>query len=373
MAVNQRPQKNSPLSKVLTKNHSVFEQRKKAHIDLSLDDRTQNITPTDFDSIRLIHESLPEINLSEVSLQTQLLGQRVSSPHFISSMTAGSPDSTAINLRLATGAAENNWLMAVGSQRRELTDQNAAQEWKTIRTKVPKAKFISNIGLEELITYTNQKSIDQILKLTDSIEALGIYIHLNPLQEAFQKQDQAFFKNGLKAIEKLCAKSSVPVLVKEVGFGISKNTAQKLFKAGVSIVDVSGKGGTHWGRLEGLRDQSQDQILANASLAFKDWGYSTVESLLDCQSLVHKKSIWASGGIRNGVDSVKCLALGAKAVGIAQPLMKAAILSDKDVIKVMNRFDYELKVAMFGLGISNIQSLAHPKTLKKVLYVKRSI
>ena len=345
--------------------HAEFEQRKKAHIDLSLDPRTQAQTASHFDKIKLLHEALPEINLSDVKLETKLLGYHFSSPHFVSSMTAGHQNSKVINMRLAKAAASMNWLMAVGSQRRELTDTQASFEWKTIKSQSPKTQFVSNIGIEELIV----RPISEILKLTESVESLGIYVHLNPLQEAFQNKDQANFKNGLAAIKKLCKASPVPVLVKEVGYGISKTTAQKLLLAGVEVIDVAGKGGTHWGLLEGLRDKSQAGLLADSSLAFKDWGFSAVESLIQCKALTKKNSFWASGGIRSGVDSAKCLALGARAVGVAQPLMKAAIESDEDVLEVMTRFDYELKVALFGVGVSSLKELAK----KKVCYVNGTI
>lgn len=353
------------MSANFTDKHAAFEQRKKAHIDLSLDPRTQAQTASHFEKIKLIHEALPEINLADVNLETKLLGYQFSSPHFVSSMTAGHQNSKVINMRLAKAAAKNNWLMAVGSQRRELTDVQAAFEWQVIKSASPQTQFVSNIGLEELI----RQPTSEILKLTESVEALGIYVHLNPLQEAFQNKDQANFKNGLAAIKKLCKVSPVPVLVKEVGYGISKTTAQKLLLAGVEVIDVAGKGGTHWGLLEGLRDQSQAGLLADSSLAFKDWGFSAVESLLQCKTLTKKNSFWASGGIRSGVDSAKCLALGARAVGIAQPLMKAAIESDQHVLDVMTRFDYELKVALFGVGVAELKDLAK----KKVCYVNGTI
>lgn len=345
--------------------YTEFEQRKKAHINLALDPRTQAQTTSHFEKIKLIHEALPEINLSDVSIETKLLGYQFSSPHFISSMTAGHQNSKVINMRLAKAAAQKNWLMAVGSQRRELTDSQAVFEWQVIKSQSPKTQFVSNIGVEELI----QQPVAEILKLTESVEALGIYVHLNPLQEAFQNLDQANFKNGLAAIKKLCKASPVPVLVKEVGYGISKTTAQKLLLAGVDVIDVAGKGGTHWGLLEGLRDQSQAGLLAEASTAFKDWGFSAVESLIQCKTLLKKNSFWASGGIRSGVDSAKCLALGARAVGVAQPLMKAALESDQQVLDVMARFDYELKVALFGVGVAELKDLAK----KKVWYVNGTI
>lgn len=342
-------------------NFESFEKRKQDHINLALDHKTQAVTATHFEKIKLIHNALPEINLSDVDLTTKLLGENFNSPHFISSMTAGHKNSKEINLRLAVAAAGKNWLMGVGSQRRELSDSSASAEWKTIKANSKKTQFVANIGLEELI----KQPIERILKLTDSVEALGIYVHVNSLQEAFQKKNQADFKNGLAAIKKLCKASVVPVLVKEVGFGISKSTAEKLFTVGVTVVDVAGKGGTHWGLLEGFRDETTEGLLRDSSHAFSDWGFSTVESLMQCRSLYKKlgkkHSLWASGGIRSGVDSLKCLALGAKAVGIAQPLMKSAVVSEQMVLNVMDRFDYELKVALFGVGVVNLKELGKKK------------
>ncbi len=339
------------------KMNQKFESRKKEHIVWALNSKTQSQTDDHFAWIRLLHKPLPEINLSSVSLKTTLLKKEFSSPHFISSMTAGHAESLKINLRLAEAAAEKSWLMCVGSQRRELTDLKAQKEWKSIRKQSPKTQFVSNIGLEELI----HTPLKNILQLTENLESLGLIVHVNPLQEALQKKDQADFSGGYKAIEKLVRAAHVPVIIKEVGFGIDPETAKKLFSLGVSVVDVSGKGGTHWGLLEGLRHQKSQNNLFESSLAFTDWGYSTIESLLMCNSLLKKNTVWASGGIRNGVHSAKCLALGAKAIGVAQPLMKAAVVSKLKVLNVMDQFDYELKVALFCTGVVNLKQLETKK------------
>ncbi len=336
-----------------------FEARKKEHIVWALNSKTQSQTDDHFDWVRLIHQPLPEINLSDVGLKTQILKKTFSSPHFIGSMTAGHAQSKKINLRLAEAAAEKNWLMCVGSQRRELTDEQAQTEWKSIRKLSPKTQFVSNIGLEELI----QTPLKNILKLAENLEALGLIIHVNPLQEALQKKNQANFSGGLKAIEKISKNSEIPIIVKEVGFGMDLETVKRLFSLGVSVVDVSGKGGTHWGLLEGLRHQKNKNNLFESSQAFKDWGYSTIESLLMCNSLAKKNVVWASGGIRSGVHSAKCLALGAKAVGIAQPMMKAAVSSKLAVLNVMDQFDYELKVALFCTGVVSLKQLDTKKVL----------
>lgn len=334
-----------------------FEQRKQDHIRLALSDKqTQGLVDSQFSKIKLIHQALPEINFNEVSLETNVINQQVSSPHFVSSMTAGHVDSKKINLNLALASQQKNWLMGVGSQRRELTDSLAAQEWQTIRKAAPDAKFISNIGILELI----QNPADSILKLVDNLEAVGLIIHLNPLQEIFQKNSYIDFTDGLKAIETITKKTKTPIIIKEVGFGINSDLAQKLFNVGVTAVDVAGTGGTHWGWIEALR-QPDHAIERMAIDAFNDWGTTTVDCLLQNQEKILFQQIWASGGIRNGVDSAKCLALGARAVGLAQPLMKAALQSQESVLKVMDLFDYQLKVAMFCTGVRKCEDYLHKK------------
>ncbi|MFZ3231075.1 MAG: type 2 isopentenyl-diphosphate Delta-isomerase [Pseudobdellovibrio sp.] len=333
-----------------------FEQRKKDHIRLALSEKTQGLVDSQFSKIKLVHNALPEINFNEVSLETTLLNQTVSSPHFVSSMTAGHADSKKINLNLALACQQKKWLMAVGSQRRELTDSSAIQEWQEIRKNAAKVKFISNIGILELI----QNPAEVILKLVENIEAVGIYIHLNSLQEVFQKNSYIDFSKGLKAIETLAKKTKIPVLVKEVGFGIQADLIKKLFESGVSVVDVAGSGGTHWAWIEALR-QDEKSIEREAIEAFSDWGSTTVDCLLHTQENILFHPIWASGGIRNGVDSAKCLALGARAVGIAQPIMKAALIDEETVLKIMDLFDYQLKVSMFCTGMRKCEDYLHKK------------
>lgn len=333
-----------------------FEKRKTDHIQLALGEGSQALVKSGFSRIKLIHQALPEFNFKDLSTNVKLLGRDFSSPHFVSSMTAGHADSFKINLNLAKAAKSCNWLMAVGSQRRELVDNIALNEWKKIKSEVPDLNLISNIGILELLSHTPA----QILKLAENLEAIGLFVHLNPLQELFQNNPEVNFAGALKAIENLTKHSPVPILVKEVGFGINKELSHKLFQLGVKIVDVSGNGGTHWGQIEALR-QFPDSLIYNAAEAFHDWGQSTVDCLLKLQdeNLFHQ--IWASGGIRNGVDSAKCLAMGARAVGIAQPLMKAAVESEELTLKVMQQFDYQLKVAMFCSGIKKCEDFLHQK------------
>ena len=340
----------------MSDSYNEFEDRKRDHIRLALDESAQQLVRSGYSKIKLVHQALPEIDYNDVSLKVKLLGHEVSTPHFVSSMTAGHQDSLKINRNLALAAAENGWLMGVGSQRRELTDNEASIEWREIVSSVPDLKLVSNIGILEVLTQNPEK----IMELVVNLNAIGLYIHLNPLQEVFQNNSYLNFNGALAAIEKLVKQSHVPILVKEVGFGINKDMANSLFDIGVKVVDVSGHGGTHWAKIEALR-QTKESIIYNSADAFADWGYSTVDCLLDLQDQVLFHQIWASGGIRSGVDSAKCMALGARAVGIAQPLMKAALVGANEVGHAMREFDFQLKTALFCMGIKRCEELLHKK------------
>jgi len=334
----------------------AFERRKQDHLRLAMDPRTQVTGAAGFDFVRLTHEALPDLNFSEISLKTKILGFDCQSPFYISSMTAGHEQGEMINSRLAKLSHERGILMGVGSQRKELIDGSAALEWKKIRSTAPNARLIGNLGIAQLI----HSSIEQVQKLVDSLQAVALFIHLNPLQEVLQPEGTPEFKGGLQAIAKLVKRLSVPVVVKEVGCGFSASTMKRLEEAGVSIIDVSGLGGTHWGRLEGLRSD-ESSASYQASVVFQDWGIPTLESLLLGQEHLVKSQLWASGGVRSGLDAAKLLAMGAKAVGVAKPFLKGALESEEALMKILNQFEYELKVALFCTGTGSVSELEQKK------------
>ena len=326
-------------------NNQQFERRKSDHIRMALDPKNQTTGLSGFDQITLIHEALPDLNFSEIDLTTEIFGAKLKSPIFVSSMTAGHEKGFLLNTRLAKAASHKGWMMGVGSQRKELSDSTAANEWIAIRREIPDAMFVGNLGIAQVI----QTPVSQIQKLVDSLEAKALFVHLNALQECLQPEGTPQFRGGLQALEKLVENLSVPVIVKEVGCGFSKSTLQRLESVGVFAVDVSGLGGTHWGRIEGERSKA-GSALHESALSFKNWGTSTLDSLLFAKEILHKTQTWASGGIRSGLDVAKSLALGAHMVGVAKPLLEAAMLSQEEVEKLMDLFDYELKVALFCTG-----------------------
>lgn len=383
------------------KHDPKFESRKKDHITQSLNAANQvGLSPSD--QVRLFHKALPEINFEEVSLDTQIFNStaHLSSPIFISSMTAGHQEGEKLNYTLAKACAEKNWLFAVGSQRKQLSDSKQDQEWATILQEFPKLNLVGNIGLTQLISY----GPEPVLKLIESLKAKAIFVHTNSLQEALQMEGTPQFKNGFKALEKLAALSPVPVLLKETGCGFDQETLRTLFQVpGLYGVDVAGFGGTHWGRIEGHRNvahtaenknsensksdatqSSESKDLKNnesdlrdmyikASETYANWGISTAEALSYCYDLTHETQkssattdsktykntgvkYWASGGIRSGLDVVTCLSMGAEMVGVAQPILKAALEGYDSLIQYMELLEFETKIGLFCTGFNNVNS-----------------
>jgi isopentenyl-diphosphate delta-isomerase len=333
-----------------------FERRKGDHIRLSLDARVQAEGLSGFEDITLIHEALPELNFEEVELFCSSLGQRIPTPFLVSSMTAGHAGSTDLNARLALACEARGWRMGVGSQRRELTDINASREWKNVRKLAPKVQLLGNLGLSQLIA----TPLEQVQKLAEDLEASAMIIHLNALQECLQPEGTPQFKGGLKALKKLTKFLSIPVIVKETGCGFSKNTLERLQDTGVAAVDVSGLGGTHWGRIEGFRNPE----LKSVADTFSTWGISTVESVTSAIALKPKYEVWASGGVRSGLDAAKLLALGARTVGVAKPILEAALQDPEALDRRMQLIEQELKIAMFCTGSATISDLRKKKVWK---------
>ena len=335
-----------------------FAQRKREHIRLALEDHNEATGGSGLEDLELIHEALPEIDFENVSLQSQTSwGWSLSTPFLVSSMTAGHVDSIELNGRLAQACERRGWLMGLGSQRRELFDSQAEQEWKTLRKNVPRVRFIGNIGLSQLIAQP-----DDAQRLIEAPQAEALFVHTNPLQESLQAEGTPQFKGGLRALEKLCKTLTVPVIFKETGCGMSQSTLEKLKSVGVAAVDVSGYGGTHWGRIEGGRalEGSPGRLLSET---FSHWGISTVQSVLNAKKTQASYDIWASGGVRTGVDAAKLLALGCRVIGFAKPILQAALRSEESLNQKMELIEQELKIAMFCTGSENLKQLVEEDNL----------
>ena len=336
----------------MPENYSQFEQRKQDHIKLALQSENQASEMNAFDAIALTHEALPDLNFSDLTLRSHRFGQVINKPFLVSSMTAGHQDAPTINRHLLTACESMGWAMGVGSQRRELTDPSAAFEWSPLRRDFPEVSLFGNVGIAQLI----QTPLLHIQRLVDVLAAEALIIHCNPLQEVIQPEGTPDFKGCWQALEALVKVSQVPVVVKETGCGFSLKTLQQLNDLGVAAVDVSGLGGTHWGRIEGQRNAS-GSLLNRAAETFRNWGIDTVKSVHHAINLQPHFEVWGSGGVRHGLDAAKLFALGVNMVGFAKPMLEAAIESDAAVIELMQLIEYEVKMALFCTGSASLADL----------------
>jgi isopentenyl-diphosphate Delta-isomerase len=270
-------------------------------------------------------------------------------------MTGGTHEAQEINRLLAKTAQNFGIAMGLGSQRAAIEDPDLAYSFK-IRDVAPDILLFSNLGAVQL---NYGYSIEHCRQAVDMIEADALVLHLNPLQEALQPEGETRFEGLLKKIETVCSKIDQPVIVKEVGWGISGSVAKKLMDAGISAIDVAGAGGTSWAKVEMHRADSQ--INAEIAAEFDDWGIPTVDSILQVKQAAPGLPIFASGGIRNGVDIAKSIALGANLAGIAGKFLKAASQGESALQKVCLRLERELKISMFASGAGTIEALQNTK------------
>lgn len=336
-------------------NLNQFEKRKAEHITLALREENQTTQLAGLEHLQFHHEALPDLDFSDITITTQCLGQTRTKPFFVSSMTAGHQRGVHINRTLALACETMGWAMGVGSQRRQLLDDNAEVEWLRLRDLAPDVMLFGNIGLAQIIN----TPVAKIQQLASSIQAAGMIVHLNPLQECLQPEGTPNFRGGEAALNELAKQLNVPVIVKETGCGFSQKTLARLMQYPLGAIDISGLGGTHWGRIEGQR--ATDEKTKTAADTFKNWGVTTVQSMTYALAQAPACEIWASGGVRSGLDAAKLFALGANMVGLAKPMLATALDSYDATCEAMRRIELELKIAMFCTGSATLAALGEDK------------
>jgi len=296
--------------------------RKEEGIDVVLKRNVQAKEATTLlECVHLIHCALPEMDMAEIDLSTKFLGKKLGAPIVVDSMTGGAPKAEEINGTLAEVAEEKGFAMGLGSQRAGLLSESMARTYSIARKRAPTAFLFANIGGAQL---AKGFSVENAEKLVSMIGADALAVHLNPLQEVVQPEGEAVFRGVLASISNLCEKVSVPVIVKEVGAGISREVAKKLEGAGVAAINVSGAGGTSWAGVEAIRASERNRSgKALLGALFWDWGIPTAAALMEVRKAV-KVPVIASGGLRNGLEVAKCVALGANACGMARPMLEHA-------------------------------------------------
>jgi isopentenyl-diphosphate delta-isomerase len=286
-----------------------------------------------------------------VDLTAEIFGTKLNAPILISSMTGGTEEAGEINRVLATAAQETGVAMGLGSQRAALEQPNLENTFK-VRNEAPDILLFANLGAIQL---NYGYGVEECQRAVDMVEADALYLHLNSLQEAVQPEGDTNFAGLLNKIELVCKTLDVPVIAKEVGWGIAGTTARKLVDAGIAAIDVAGAGGTSWSQVEMYRAQNESQ--ARLAAAFINWGIPTSESVVQVVNAVPQIPIIASGGIRTGIDIAKCIGLGAVIGGMAGPFLKAAVISIDQTIQTILEIKREIQIAMFATGSSKLQDL----------------
>jgi isopentenyl-diphosphate Delta-isomerase len=330
--------------------------RKQQHVELVL---RQNVTfrtkSSGLESYEFVHNALPEIDLQEIDASVVFLGHTLHLPLMVASMTGGYADALRINRYLAEACASTGLAMGVGSQRQAIEDPTFHRTFSIVREISPDIPVVGNIGAAEISAW---KNADEALRLVDLVRADALAVHLNPVQELLQPEGSPRFRGVLESIGMLVRSLPVPLLVKEVGAGISATVAQRLLDVGVTIIDVAGAGGTSWAGVELLRQRSKEKLSA-----FWDWGIPTAEAVRTVAALKNPSRFFtliASGGIDGGLAAAKCIALGADLAATARPLLQALHKKGpKGLAAYLMHWERELKAAMFLTGSRTIQALQH--------------
>lgn len=329
--------------------------RKDDHIKINLEQDVRSALTTGLEKFHFIHEALPELNLEEVDTRLKIFNKQLQAPILVSSMTGGTPDAGVINFRLAEAAQICGLAMGVGSQRAGLEHPDQMESFQ-VRKVAPDILLFANLGAVQL---NYGYGIDECQRAVEMIAADALYLHLNPLQEAVQAGGDTNWKGLARKIEKICRKLTVPVIAKEVGWGISEKTARQLVECGVAAIDVAGAGGTSWSQVEMYR--APDEFLRRLAATFVGWGIPTAESILNVRRAAPETPIFASGGLKDGLDIAKCIALGATLGGMAGQFLKAATVSTENAVSVMKLTQRQIQVSMFAAGAGNIPAIQHLK------------
>jgi len=344
-------------------NSNITIERKHSHVEICLNgDIAFNRKTTGFERFDFVHNALPEICLSDIDLSTTFLGKKIGAPLMISSMTGGYSEASTVNQHLAEAAELFNIPIGVGSMRQALENSAYRESFAIVRKFAPSIQIFANIGAPEIAKGLTETQINIMLEL---LEADGLIVHLNPAQELFQPEGNTDFKNVLDQLSVITAKIPVPVIVKEVGCGISASAALQLMEAGVKVIDVAGAGGISWQKVEEIRYTrrfGQETRFSTPALEeLLNWGIPTAKCLIDIGTLKqeHPKfsdiEIIASGGIQSGTDIAKSLALGAQLAASARYMLKA--LHEGTLGNTIETWLNDLRAVMFLTGTSNIAQL----------------
>ncbi|MEN2999619.1 MAG: type 2 isopentenyl-diphosphate Delta-isomerase [Acidilobaceae archaeon] len=331
--------------------------RKLEHVKLLLASKVESSETTLLEDVRIVHNPLPELDLEEVDLGVEFCGgKRLRAPLMITGMTGGHKDVAWINEKIAVIAEELGIAMGVGSQRAAIEKEEVAETFAIVRRSASRAVIVANIGAPQLAKGYGLREAERAVEM---VEADALAIHLNPGQEAFQDEGDTDFRGVIKKIVEISSHLSVPVIVKEVGTGLSRRAVATLYNAGIRCFDVAGLGGTNWIKAEVLRSKARHGEPLRPAGSLEDvWGTHTAVAIVEARLAAPKAFVIGSGGIRNGVDAARAIALGADIAGFALPALRALVNSSEDALRrLLQATIYQLKVATFLAGERHVGGL----------------
>jgi isopentenyl-diphosphate delta-isomerase len=333
--------------------------RKSEHLDIVLKgDAVGREVGNGLEAVRFEHVALPELMLSEIDLSTMFLGKRLAAPLLVSSMTGGPERSAEINQAIAAACQTLRIAFGVGSQRVALEGQGEGGLGASLRRTAPNAVILANFGAAQLKTWDGPAMARRAI---DMIEADALIVHINPLQEAVQPEGDRDWRGLLDMIGALQAALPVPVIVKEVGAGLSGRMAAALWERGIRVLDVAGAGGTSWAMVEAERAPSPRARRVGAT--FRDWGIPTARAISDVRAVCPEATIIASGGIRTGLDAAKAIRLGADMAGMAAGVLAAALDGHNALVEHLSAVFDELRIACFCTGSKDLAALRRARLL----------
>ena len=334
-----------------TPEHAEHASRKDEHLELAMRLHAQD-RPNAFDDVSFLHHSLPGTAVEAVDVSTSVCGARWEVPFYINAMTGGTRSTAEINAQLAGAAADAGVAIACGSQHIALKDPGRADGFRVIRREAPHAFVLANVG--------PTAAPEDTVRAVDMLEANALQIHLNTAQELVMPEGDRDFRDWAERIAAIVAAVSVPVVVKEVGFGLSRRTIMTLARAGVAAVDVAGNGGTDFIAIENERRPSREYSYLTG------WGQSTVLCLLNALGGEEPVDlpVLASGGVRNPLDVVRSLALGARAVGASGHFLRTLVKEGAaELRRELRTWTEHVRTLMTLLGAINIEHLRHTDVL----------
>jgi isopentenyl-diphosphate Delta-isomerase len=344
----------------MTTDSGATSRRKLDHVRINLERNVTSHLTTGLERYRMVHRALPEINLADVTIAGTFLGLPFAAPLLISSMTGGAAGLESINMRLAEAAQARRVALGIGSQRAMLEASDLASTFR-VRSLAPDVVLLANLGAVQL---NYGYGVEECRRAVAMIDANALVLHLNPLQEALQPEGDTRWSGLLTQIEAVARAIEVPIIVKEVGWGISAAEARRLTGVGVAAIDVAGAGGTSWSEVERHRAPATRQQQVAGS--FASWGIPTAECLVAVRQALPQVPVIASGGLRDGIDVAKVLALGADLAGMAGPFLKAAASSAEAVVEQIDVLSDTLRIAMFAVGARDLGTLREASVIEKI-------